>query len=228
MATLKRYLIERDVPGVGGMSIIEWCGVARASNQAIDKIGQRIQWQHSYVAGDKTFCIYLADGEDTIRRHAEFSGIPVSQDHGNSADRRPAHRQQLTQASSSTTGGPGQTPGRINHATSTGKTSRLCGQDARRSRRRIQRFDRAYRIAAGPVRDPAQDRSGNLGRIGRPRRQAVGTLCARMGLCPGRERLRPIRRREPQIFACRPNRRWCSAKRTARFTWPALSISPPP
>jgi hypothetical protein len=78
MATLKRYLIERDVPGVGGMSIIEWCGVARASNQAIDKIGQRIQWQHSYVAGDKTFCIYLADGEDTIRRHAELSGIPVS------------------------------------------------------------------------------------------------------------------------------------------------------
>ena len=78
MAALKRYLIERDVPGIGGMSIIEMCGAARASNQAIDKIGKRIHWQHSYVANDKTFCIYLADGEETIRRHAELSGIPVS------------------------------------------------------------------------------------------------------------------------------------------------------
>ena len=78
MAALKRYLIERDVPGIGGMSIIEMCGAARASNQAIDKIGKRIHWQHSYVAGDKTFCIYLADSEETIRRHAELSGIPVT------------------------------------------------------------------------------------------------------------------------------------------------------
>jgi len=78
MAALKRYLIERDVPGIGGMSIIEMCGAARASNQAIDKIGKRIHWQHSYVADDKTFCIYLADSEETIRRHAELSGIPVS------------------------------------------------------------------------------------------------------------------------------------------------------
>jgi len=78
MAALKRYLIERDVPGIGGMSLIEMCGAARASNQAIDKIGKRIHWQHSYVAGDKTFCIYLADSEETIRRHAELSGIPVT------------------------------------------------------------------------------------------------------------------------------------------------------
>jgi len=78
MAALKRYLIERDVPGIGGMSIIEMCGAARASNQAIDKIGKRIHWQHSYVAGDKTFCIYLADSEETIRRHGELSGIPVT------------------------------------------------------------------------------------------------------------------------------------------------------
>jgi hypothetical protein len=78
MAMLKRYLIERDVPGIGGMSIVEMCGAARASNQAIEKIGKRIQWQHSYVAGDRTFCIYLADGEETIRRHAELSGFPVN------------------------------------------------------------------------------------------------------------------------------------------------------
>lgn len=78
MTQLKRFMIERSIPGVGGMSIVELCGAARASNQAIAKIGPAIQWQHSYVAGDSTFCIYLADSEATIRRHAELSGIPVA------------------------------------------------------------------------------------------------------------------------------------------------------
>lgn len=78
MSILKRYLVEREIPGIGGMSIVELCGAARASNQAIAKLSPSIQWQHSYVAGDKTFCIYLADSEETIRRHGELSGIPVS------------------------------------------------------------------------------------------------------------------------------------------------------
>lgn len=78
MSQLKRYLIERDIPGIGGMSVVELCGAARASNHAIEQLGGVIQWQHSYVAGDKAFCIYVADSEDTLRRHAELSGIPAS------------------------------------------------------------------------------------------------------------------------------------------------------
>ena len=78
MNTLKRYMIERDIAGIGGMSTVELCGAARTSNQAIAKIGAGVQWQHSYVAGDKTFCIYLADGEASIRRHSELSGIPFT------------------------------------------------------------------------------------------------------------------------------------------------------
>jgi hypothetical protein len=78
MARLKRFLIERDIPGVGGMSIVELCGAARASNRAIEQIGDAVKWQHSYVAADKTFCIYLAASEDAIRKHAELSGIPVT------------------------------------------------------------------------------------------------------------------------------------------------------
>lgn len=77
MTPLKRYLIERDIPGVGGMSVIELCGAARASNQAIAKVG-KMQWQHSYVAADRTFCIYLAENESALRKHAELSGIPVT------------------------------------------------------------------------------------------------------------------------------------------------------
>ncbi len=75
---MKRYMIERDIPGIGGMSIVELCGAARASNRAIEQIPDGLQWQHSYVAGDKTYCIYLASSEDAIRKHAELSGIPVT------------------------------------------------------------------------------------------------------------------------------------------------------
>ncbi len=78
MIQMRRYMIERDIPGVGEMSIVELCGAARASNQAIDQIGKDVQWQHSYVAGDKTFCVYFAKDEATIHKHAELSGIPVS------------------------------------------------------------------------------------------------------------------------------------------------------
>jgi hypothetical protein len=78
MANLKRFLIERDIPGIGGMSIVELCGASRASNRAIEKLGGDVQWQHSYVAGDKTFCIYLAASEEVIRKHSEMSGIPVA------------------------------------------------------------------------------------------------------------------------------------------------------
>ncbi len=78
MGQFRRYLVEREIPGIGGMSIVELCGVARASNQAIEKIGKNIQWLHSYVAGDKTFCVYFADGEDTLKIHAELSGFPVT------------------------------------------------------------------------------------------------------------------------------------------------------
>lgn len=75
---MKRYMIERDIPGIGNFSLTELCGAARASNTALASIGPAIQWQHSYVAGDKTFCVYLADTEDDIKKHASLSGIPFT------------------------------------------------------------------------------------------------------------------------------------------------------
>jgi len=74
---LKRNLVERDIPGIGAFSKTELCGAARVSNQALATIGADIQWQHSYVAADKTFCVYLAESEEAIRKPSELSGIPV-------------------------------------------------------------------------------------------------------------------------------------------------------
>ncbi|WP_299895141.1 DUF4242 domain-containing protein [uncultured Ruegeria sp.] len=74
---MKRYVIERDLPGVGSMSGEELCGASAKSNEALAQI-HGVQWEHSYVAGDKTFCIYLAESEDAIHKHAELSGFPAN------------------------------------------------------------------------------------------------------------------------------------------------------
>jgi hypothetical protein len=75
---LKRYVIERDIPNIGGASEQELSGAARTSNSALAKLAPRLQWEHSYVAGDKTFCVFLAEDEDVIREHAEISGFPAT------------------------------------------------------------------------------------------------------------------------------------------------------
>ena len=75
---MKKFVIERDLPGVGGMSPGELCGAAQKSNEALAQLSPKVQWQHSYVAGDKTFCIYLADNEDAIHEHARISGFPAT------------------------------------------------------------------------------------------------------------------------------------------------------
>jgi hypothetical protein len=74
---MKKYVIERDLPGVGSMSGEELCGSARKSNEALGQLAGTVQWQHSYVAGDKTFCVYLADSPDAIAQHAEIRGFPA-------------------------------------------------------------------------------------------------------------------------------------------------------
>jgi len=75
---LKRYVIERDIVGVGTMNEEELSGASATSNDALAQLTPRIQWSHSYVAGDKTFCIYFAEDENAIRDHARISGFPAT------------------------------------------------------------------------------------------------------------------------------------------------------
>jgi len=76
--SLKRYVIERDIVGVGAMNDDELSGASATSNAALAELGPRVQWSHSYVAGDKTFCIYFAEDEDAIHDHARISGFPAT------------------------------------------------------------------------------------------------------------------------------------------------------
>lgn len=75
---MKRYVIERNVPGIGGLNREQLRDAAETSNKALAKLAGKVQWEHSYVAGDKTFCVYLADSEATVQEHAKLSGFPAN------------------------------------------------------------------------------------------------------------------------------------------------------
>jgi hypothetical protein len=76
--TLRRFIIERDIPKVGTFEREQLRGAAAKSNDALNQLAPDIQWVESYVADDKTFCVYLAKDEAVIRRHAEISGFPAT------------------------------------------------------------------------------------------------------------------------------------------------------
>ncbi|GAB2177797.1 DUF4242 domain-containing protein [Dongia sp. agr-C8] len=75
---MRRFVIEREIPQVGSLDGQQLKAAAAKSNAALAKLSPDIQWEHSYVVGDKTFCIYMAKDEAVIRRHAEISGFPAN------------------------------------------------------------------------------------------------------------------------------------------------------
>lgn len=75
---MKKFMIEREIPKVGTLEGEQLRQAAEKSNQVLQQLGPEIQWQQSFVTGDKMFCVYLANDEAIVRRHAELSGFPAS------------------------------------------------------------------------------------------------------------------------------------------------------
>ena len=74
---MRKYIIEREMTGVGKSTDQELKAASARSNQVLTELGQGIQWQSSYVAGDKIYCVYLAENEGLIRQHSKQSGFPA-------------------------------------------------------------------------------------------------------------------------------------------------------
>ena len=74
---LHRYVIERSLPGAGKLSAEQLHDVAAKSCDVLRSMGPSIQWVESYVVHDKVYCVYLAQDEEQIRRHAAAGGLPV-------------------------------------------------------------------------------------------------------------------------------------------------------
>ena len=75
---MKRYVIEREIPGVNKLDAKGLKQAAATSNDALAKLAGKAQWVESYVVDDKTFCVYLAEDEGAVREHAKLSGFPAT------------------------------------------------------------------------------------------------------------------------------------------------------
>ena len=75
---MPKFVIERDIPGAGDLSTEELMGASQKSCSVLDKLGSDIQWIHSYVTGDKIYCVYTAPSSDLIEQHAKESGFPAN------------------------------------------------------------------------------------------------------------------------------------------------------
>lgn len=75
---MPKYVIEREIPGAGKLSPEQLKAISQTSCGVLSKMGPQIQWVHSYVTGDKIYCIYNAPNEDMVREHAKQGGFPAN------------------------------------------------------------------------------------------------------------------------------------------------------
>jgi hypothetical protein len=75
---MPRWVIEREIPGVGKLTASELKGISQKSCSVLNELGPRIQWEHSYVTDDKIFCVYMAPDEAMVRKHAQMGGFPAN------------------------------------------------------------------------------------------------------------------------------------------------------
>lgn len=75
---MKTYLIEREIPGAGNFTPETLKAISQKSCGVLEEMGPQIEWIHSYVTGDKIYCIYKAENEGLIREHAIKGGFPAN------------------------------------------------------------------------------------------------------------------------------------------------------
>ena len=75
---MKRFIIEREIPGASNFSEADLAGISKTSNEAVASLGVPSTWVTSYVAGDKVYCVHEAEDEETIREHARRGGFPAN------------------------------------------------------------------------------------------------------------------------------------------------------
>jgi hypothetical protein len=72
---MPKYVIEREVPGAGELSDAQLRELSQKSVAVLKDLGPKIQWLHSYVTGNKVYCVYLAPDEATVQEHAKRVGL---------------------------------------------------------------------------------------------------------------------------------------------------------
>ena len=74
---MPKYVIEREIPGLGDASAEDLRAVAQKSNAVLAELAPQVQWVQSYATQDKMYCIYVADDAQSVREHARRGGFPA-------------------------------------------------------------------------------------------------------------------------------------------------------
>ncbi|BCV34787.1 MULTISPECIES: DUF4242 domain-containing protein [Shewanella] len=75
---MPKFIIERDLPGAGGLSTAEFREISQKSCAVLEDMGPKVQWVESFVTPDKIYCVYIAPNETLVREHAERGGFPIN------------------------------------------------------------------------------------------------------------------------------------------------------
>ena len=75
---MPKYVIEREIPGVGKLASSDLQAIAQKSCSVLNALGPSIQWIQSYVVDDKIYCVYIAPNEALVREHAQKGGFPAN------------------------------------------------------------------------------------------------------------------------------------------------------
>jgi hypothetical protein len=75
---MPEYVIEREIPGAGDLTDAQLREVSQKSVSVLKEMGSQIRWLHSYVTGNKVYCVYFAPDEPTILEHARRVGLPAN------------------------------------------------------------------------------------------------------------------------------------------------------
>ena len=75
---MPKYVIEREIPGAGDLSMDELHAISQKSCNVLEEMGPHVQWVQSYVTGDKIYCVYIAPDEASVREHAQRGGFPAN------------------------------------------------------------------------------------------------------------------------------------------------------
>ena len=75
---MPKYVIERELPGAGSLTAEQLQGISQKSCSVLSNLGPQIHWVHSYVTGDKIYCVYISPNEELVREHARQGGFPAN------------------------------------------------------------------------------------------------------------------------------------------------------
>lgn len=75
---MKKFVIERNLPGLGNLSAEELQAISQVSCEVVDQLDKPYQWIQSFITADKMYCIHIAESEDAVREHARLGNFPVN------------------------------------------------------------------------------------------------------------------------------------------------------